>query len=70
MTGRKTKQLADDQDALRREIDTAVRKLAYAEVEADLAMDEAKKARRRADRIRRRLAVAQAKARAAEKQTN
>ena len=70
MTGKKTEQPVDDQDALRHEIDTAQRKLAYAEVEAELAMDEAKKARRRADRARRRLAVAQAKARAAEKQTN
>ena len=68
MTGRKTRQPTDDQDALRREIDEAQRKLAYAQVEADLAMDEAKNARRRADRARRRLAVVQAKARAADKQ--
>ena len=68
MTGRKPKQPEDNLESLRREIDEAQRKLAYAEVEADLAMDEAKKARRRADRARRRLAVAQAKACAADKQ--
>ena len=72
-TQTKSSKQAADLEAIRREIDEAERKLASTEVEAELAMEEANKARRKADRARCRLAVAEAKARAiynANKRTN
>ena len=53
-----------ERDAILREVDEAERALASAGVEAEYAMEEAKKARRIEDKARRHLALAEAKARA------
>ena len=56
-----TKQTAN-LEAIEKEIERLVGQLAFDGVEANLAMDEAKKLRRKEERTRRRLARAQAKA--------